>query len=98
MAPSQQNTFIVMWDGRYFVECCAPFGAASSPGVFGHITDALITLYKAGGWTAVKKWVNDFLFFHYPYIKRGGTPPYSHSRQHLLTHGTIGMALEIIKN
>lgn len=68
-----------MWDEKYFIDCCAPFGAASSPGVFGHIADALVALYKAGGWTAVKKWVDDFLFFRYPHNTGGSSLSYSQS-------------------
>ena len=77
--PSQQHAFIIMWDKKFYVDSCAPFGATSSSGVFGRIADALVALYKAGGWKAVKKWVDDFLFFRYPQSSQEGVSMYSQS-------------------
>jgi len=52
-----------MWSEKYFLDCCPTFGAASSPGVFKHIADTLIALYKSADWKAVKKWADDFILF-----------------------------------
>ena len=64
--PIQQTAFIVMWSEKYFLDFYSTFGAASSPGVFGHIADTLIALYKSADWKAVKKWADDLIFFWYP--------------------------------
>ena len=43
------------------------FGLASSAGVFGAIVDMLIAIYKAAGFSAVLKWVDDFFVIHLPH-------------------------------
>jgi len=79
--PSQQHAFIIMWNKFFYIDSCAPFGAMSfsGSGVFDQIANALIALYKAGGWKAVKKWVSYFLFFWYPQSSHNGTYTYTKS-------------------
>jgi hypothetical protein len=66
--PEQQNHFIVHWRDQFWIDACAPFGPASSPGVWGRIADCMVAIYQAAGVGAVKKWVDDFAFFRYPQI------------------------------
>jgi hypothetical protein len=44
--PSQQPNFIVAWDELFYIDHAAPFGATSSGGVFGHIADALMSIFS----------------------------------------------------
>ena len=55
-----------MWNEKFYIDSCSPFGTMSSFDVFRQIANALVTLYNTRGWKVVKKWVDNFLFFCYP--------------------------------
>ena len=64
--PSQQRHFVVMWDNLFYINHNAPFGAASSGGVFGCTADAMLSILHARNMSPVKNWVDDFIFFRFP--------------------------------
>jgi hypothetical protein len=64
--PSQQRNFIVMWEDAFYIDHNAPFGATSSGGIFGHIADALMAIFRAKNIGPAANWVDDFLFFKQP--------------------------------
>jgi hypothetical protein len=55
-----------MWAGHIYVEHCAVFGLAPSGGIQGTVADALLDVLVASGITPALKWVDDFVFFHFP--------------------------------
>lgn len=64
--PDQQQHLCVFWNGLIYVDRAVMFGLASSAGVFGSIADMLLAIYKAAGFTAILKWVDDFFVIHLP--------------------------------
>lgn len=64
--PSQQPNFVIMWNDLFYIDHNAPFGAASSGGVFGHVADALMAIFRARDIGPAVNWVDDFLFFRLP--------------------------------
>lgn len=56
-------------DGKIHFDFRLNFGAASVPGVFGHVADAIVTIYCHRGVDNVLKWVNDFIFFQYAQLQ-----------------------------
>jgi hypothetical protein len=66
ITPSQQRNFIVMWEDLFYIDHNAPFGAVSSGGVFGHLADALMGIFRACDIGPAVTWVDDFLFFIFP--------------------------------
>lgn len=74
--PSQQQFFVVMWQGLCYIDHCAPFGAASSSGVFGHLADAMAAILAFRGLGPSKKWVDDFAFLRYRLV--GEAKPFSY--------------------
>jgi hypothetical protein len=70
--PDQQPFFVISWEDLFYIDHTAPFGPSSSPGVFGHLADTLVALYKAKQIKPIKKWVDDFLFLRYPLLN---SPP-----------------------
>jgi len=66
ISPSQQPNFVIGWNGLFYIDHNAPFGAASSGGVFGRVADAMMAILRAFGIGPAKNWVDDFLFFLLP--------------------------------
>ena len=66
IVPSQQGNFIVHWDGLYYIDHDAPFGATSAGGVFGRVADAKSAILDSKGLGPSKNWVDDFVFFRIP--------------------------------
>jgi hypothetical protein len=62
----QQNHFVVMWDGAFYLDHCVAFGGASACGVFGRLADAFVAICRARGMSPCTKWVDDFLFIAHP--------------------------------
>jgi hypothetical protein len=77
--PSQQPNFVVHWNDLYYIDHNAPFGAASSGGVFGRVADAMTAILFSKGIGPSKNWVDDFVFFRYPIYNNSTTPSYSYS-------------------
>lgn len=71
--PSQQPLFVVGWEGFYYLDHNAPFGARSSGGVFGHTADAMVAILASRGIFPTKKWVDNFVFFRSPTTTNGVT-------------------------
>jgi hypothetical protein len=61
--PCQQHNFIIEWNDSFYIDHDAPFGAASSGGVFGKVADAKSAICDALGYGPNLNWVDDFLFF-----------------------------------
>ena len=64
--PSQQSSFIIHWDDRYYIDHNAPFGATSAGGVFGRVADAKSAILESKEIGPSKNWVDDFVFFRFP--------------------------------
>ncbi|CAE7229144.1 unnamed protein product [Rhizoctonia solani] len=64
--PDDQPHIVIMWDNQVWLDHCAPFGAASSNGIFGRCGDAMAHIAEAMGMGPVQKWVDDFVFFRFP--------------------------------
>jgi hypothetical protein len=79
--PDQQRHFIVHWQEQFWIDACAPFGPASSPGVWGRIADCMSAIYLATGVVALKKWVDDFAFFRYPCTRKEGGVRFNYDLQ-----------------
>ncbi|KAB5589206.1 hypothetical protein CTheo_7349 [Ceratobasidium theobromae] len=71
--PDDQPNLVVSWDNTFFVDHCAPFGAASSNGIFGRCGDAMQLILIALLKLTVRKWVDDFIVFRPPPDLPGGT-------------------------
>jgi hypothetical protein len=79
ITPSQQNSFVIYWDGSYYVDHNAPFGATSAGGVFGRVADAKSAILVSKSIGPSKKWVDDFVFFRFPLSILSGIPIFSYS-------------------
>ena len=54
---SQQRNFVVHWNGLYYIDHDAPFGATSAGGVFGRVADAKSAILKSKNIGPSKNWV-----------------------------------------
>ena len=80
--PSQQCNFVVHFDDLCYIDHVAPFGTASAGFAFGHVADAMMAILRARGIGPARNWVDDFVFFHSPYLPKHcafDTPPTSPS-------------------
>jgi hypothetical protein len=77
--PAQQCSFIVHWDGSYYIDHNAPFGATSAGGVFGRVADAKSAILKSKDIGPSKNWVDDFVFFRFPILLAPGPHSFSYS-------------------
>jgi hypothetical protein len=84
--PTQQPHFVIHWDSLCYIDHNAPFGSASSGGVFGRLADAIAALYTRNDMGPIKKWVDDFLFFRY--LNRSNPPSYSYSLDDIYAFAT----------
>ena len=66
ITPSQQSSFVIHWNGLYYVDHNAPFGTTSAGGVFGRVADAKSAILKSNKIGPSKNWVDDFVFFRFP--------------------------------
>jgi hypothetical protein len=78
ISPAQHN-FVIHWNGLFYIDHNAPFGATSSGSVFGTVTDAMTTILKLKGYSPVKNWVDDFVFFRFPISPTEEPPSFSYS-------------------
>jgi hypothetical protein len=69
--PSQQCCFVIHWNGSYYIDHNAPFGATSAGGVFGRVADAKSAILKSRDIGPSKNWVDDFVFLGFlsPYFR-----------------------------
>ena len=77
--PSQQSSFIVHWNNLFYIDHNAPFGAASSGGVFGRMADAFSSILDSKGFGPSKNWVDNFVFFRYPISSDSHVPSFTYS-------------------
>ena len=54
---SQQRNFVVHWNGLYYIDHDAPFGATSAGGVFCRVADAKLAILKSKNIGPSKNWV-----------------------------------------
>ena len=66
--PSQQSSFVIHWNNRYYVDHNAPFGDTSAGGVFGRVADAKSAILESKKIGPSKNWVDDFVFFRFPLL------------------------------
>ncbi|QRW22286.1 Reverse transcriptase (RNA-dependent DNA polymerase) domain-containing protein [Rhizoctonia solani] len=64
--PSDQSSTIVAWKDNLYVDHCAPFGAASSNGLFARCGDAMLMILEASLGCRVVKWVDDYVIVRPP--------------------------------
>lgn len=64
--PSARPFLAVMIKGLIHLDHVLNSGASPSPGIFSRVADALVQIYLHRGIEAVIKWVDDFIFLHYP--------------------------------
>ncbi|CAE6473034.1 unnamed protein product [Rhizoctonia solani] len=70
--PDDQPSTVVFWNGNLYVDHCAPFGAASSNGLFARCGDSMLLILQARLGCKVLKWVDDFLIIRPPPGYPGG--------------------------
>lgn len=63
--PSARRFLAIMIKGLIHLDHVLIFGASPSP-IFGRVADAMVEMLLHRGAKAVIKWVDDFIFFHYP--------------------------------
>jgi hypothetical protein len=66
ITPSQQRNFVIHWNGLFYIDHNAPFGATSAGGVFGRVADAKSAILASKELGPSKNWVDDFVFFRFP--------------------------------
>jgi hypothetical protein len=59
--PDDQPSIVVSWKEKFYVDHCAPFGAASSNGIFGRCGNAMQLIISKSLNVSIFKWVDDFL-------------------------------------
>ena len=79
ITPCQQRNFVVHWDGYFYIDHNAPFGATSAGGVFGRVADAKSAILASKNLGPSKNWVDDFVFFRFPISVISGLPSFSYS-------------------
>jgi hypothetical protein len=76
--PSVRPFLAVKVRDRVHIDLCGNFGAASMPGIWGHIADAMVRILMHRGVEALLKWVDDFIFLRYPKCDIDGNPFFPH--------------------
>jgi hypothetical protein len=64
--PSAHCFLAIMIKGLIHLNHILNFGTSPSPAIFGRVADAMIKILLSRGIKAVIKWVDDFIFLHYP--------------------------------
>ena len=67
ITPSQQCNFIVHWDGSFYINHNAPFGATSSGGIFSRIADAKSVILESQSLGPSKNWSTILSSLDFPY-------------------------------
>ncbi|CEL60034.1 hypothetical protein RSOLAG1IB_12294 [Rhizoctonia solani AG-1 IB] len=70
--PDDQPSMVISWRDSLYVDHCAPFGAASSNGLFARCGDAMLLILEASLGCHVVKWVDDFVIIRPPPGYPGG--------------------------
>jgi len=63
--PAQQASFVIGWEGQYYINHNAFFSTSSFSGVFGHFADAYMAILWALKIRSALNWVNDTLIFNF---------------------------------
>jgi hypothetical protein len=79
ISPSQQQNFIIHWNSLFYIDHNAPFGTVSSGGVFRRVANAMTAILVAKGFSPVKNWVDNFVFFRFPLLPGNDPPNFSYS-------------------
>ena len=64
--PPHKRFAIIYFNGKFYMDQCAPFGLTTSGGIQGMSADALVDIWKHYGIGQVLKWVDDFIIFRAP--------------------------------
>ncbi|KAF4622148.1 hypothetical protein D9613_009325 [Agrocybe pediades] len=65
--PSQYPAAVVrVGEDEFCVDTCGAFGARPSGGVYGHIQDAAVDIFRSQGIGPITKWVDDHIFAQVP--------------------------------
>jgi len=65
--PDHKCFLIVQFGDKFFIDHNIPFGLASASGLQGKVADAMVDIWYSLGIKLIKKWVDDFVLFHFPY-------------------------------
>ena len=60
----------LLGDDQFAINVCNNFGLTSAGGIYGHLGDATLDIFRAQGIGPASKWVDDHIFFRVP----GNTP------------------------
>ena len=97
--PSQQSSFVIHWNNRYYVDHNAPFGATSAGGVFGRAADAKSAILESKKIGPSKNWVDDFVFFRFPLLLLTSRTSFLLlPHRHLFSRESTRMAVERVQN
>ena len=64
--PSACRFLVIMIKGLIYFDHILNFGASPAPAIFSRVTDAMVRILITQGIEAVIKWVDNFIFLHYP--------------------------------
>jgi hypothetical protein len=64
--PSARRFLAIMIKGLVHLDHVPNFGASPAPAIFGRVADTMVRILMSRGIEAVIKWVDDFIFLHYP--------------------------------
>ncbi|QRW19825.1 Reverse transcriptase (RNA-dependent DNA polymerase) domain-containing protein [Rhizoctonia solani] len=70
--PDNQPSTIVSWHNQLYIDHCAPFGAASSNGLFAQCSNVMLMILKASLGCCIVKWVDDYVIIRPPHDLPGG--------------------------
>ncbi|CAE6477081.1 unnamed protein product [Rhizoctonia solani] len=76
--PDDQPSMVVSWKDSLYLDHCAPFGAASSNGLFARCGDAMLLILAIILSCRVLKWVDDYLIIRPPPGYPGGDTTEQH--------------------
>jgi hypothetical protein len=72
---------MISWNSKVHFDNAFSFGASSSPGIFGRLADLFVHLLKYFSVEDILKWVDDFVFFRYPFSHADGKFSYKYDER-----------------
>ena len=64
--PSTHHFLAIIIRGKIHLDHVLNFSASPCPAIFGRVADAAVRIFLNQGVDTIIKWVNNFIFFHYP--------------------------------
>ena len=68
ITPEQWPGLVVklLGDDQFAINICNNFGLTSAGGIYGHLGDAMLDIFRTHGIGPASKWVDDHIFFQVP--------------------------------